>query len=71
MIDFLVHFNERFLLALKFISERVLILVQDLSFTKFSILNSKFYISLVKTFLSQSLAVLELSLQIKLGACRL
>jgi hypothetical protein len=31
MIDFLVHFNERFLLALKFISERVLILVQDLS----------------------------------------
>jgi hypothetical protein len=33
MVDFLVHFNERFLLALKFISERVLILVQDLSIT--------------------------------------
>jgi hypothetical protein len=31
----------------------------DKGFTKFSILNSKFYISLVKTFLSQSLAVLS------------
>jgi hypothetical protein len=31
MIEFLVHFNERFLLALKFISERVLVLVQDVS----------------------------------------
>ncbi len=30
---FLVHFNERFLLALKFISEWVLNKVQDLSIT--------------------------------------
>jgi hypothetical protein len=30
----------------------------DKGFTKFSILNSQFYISLVKTFLSQSLALL-------------